>query len=231
MCGRYSLFVRPDDLEDRFGVSISFEYEPRYNAAPGQHLPVIHDASSEAVTLSRWGLVPSWADEASTKLINARAETVGEKPAFRDAYRTRRCLVPADGFYEWTETGNGKQPYRITSTDGEPFAMAGLWETWTPPQTQTGLSDFSGDGPDSEPDELMTFTILTREPNELVREYHDRMAAVLSRDEETAWLDGCPVEDLEPTPDDALRAYPVSTAVNNPVNDSPAVVEEVDASG
>lgn len=232
MCGRYSLFVPPDDLEGRFGVTFEHEYEPRYNAAPGQHLPVIRDDSPSALTLSRWGLVPSWADEANTNLINARAETVSEKPAFRDAYRKRRCLVPADGFYEWTETGNGKQPYRITQTDGTPFAMAGLWETWTPEQTQTELGDFTdaNDG-SARSEELVTFTILTREPNDTVSEYHDRMAVILDRDEESSWLDGAPVEDLEPTPEDTLCAYPVSTAVNSPSNDSPTLVDEVDLTG
>jgi putative SOS response-associated peptidase YedK len=234
MCGRYSLFIPPDDLEERFGVTFDHEYEPRYNAAPGQHLPVIRDDSRASLTLSRWGLVPSWADEASTNLINARAETVSEKPAFRDAYQKRRCLVLADGFYEWTEigNGNGKQPYRITRTDGKPFAMAGLWETWTPEQTQTELSDFvDSDDSSTRSEEWVTFTILTCKPNDIVSEYHHRMAVVLGRDEESPWLDGAPVEDLDPTPEDAMHAYPVSTAVNSPSNDSPAVVDEVDLPG
>jgi putative SOS response-associated peptidase YedK len=229
MCGRYSLFIPPDDLEEYFGATFEYEYDPQYNAAPGQHLPVVRDDSRASITRSRWGLVPSWADEASTNLINARAETVSEKPAFRDAYEKRRCLVPADGFYEWAKTDSGKQPYRITRTDGEPFSMAGLWETWTPEQTQAKLGDFSdSDNSSRDPEELVTFTILTRKPNSVVREYHDRMACVLDRDEESSWLDGASVEDLDPTPEDALHAYPVSTAVNSPANDSPAIIEEVD---
>lgn len=228
MCGRYSLFIAPRDLEEYFGATFEYEFEPRYNAAPGQYLPVVRDDSRESIIRSRWGLVPSWADEASTNLINARAETVSEKPAFRTAYEKRRCLVPVDGFYEWVETDGNKQPYRITRTDDEPFAMAGLWETWTPEQTQAKLGDFSDDRPAGDPEELVTFTILTREPNDVVREYHDRMPVVLDRDEESPWLDGALVEDLEPTPDDVLHAYPVSTAVNNPSNDSSAVVEAID---
>lgn len=250
MCGRYSLFISPDDIEERFGGMFTFEFEPRYNAAPGQQLPVIRDDSRASITQSRWGFVPSWADEASTNLINARSETVEEKPAFRDAYRNRRCLVPVDGFYEWATAGDGhgsKQPYRITRTDEQPFALAGLWETWTPPspetqaqtQIQTGLDDFSAGGsvgdpdpdPESDPEQLVTFTILTREPNDTVSEYHDRMAVILSEAEETAWLDGVGVDALEPTPADALRGYPVSTAVNDPSNDSPVVVEEIDPAG
>lgn len=245
MCGRYSLFISPDDLEERFGATFEFEFEPRYNAAPGQRLPVVRDDSRASITESRWGLVPSWADEASTNLINARSETVAEKPAFRDAYRNRRCLVLADGFYEWTtpdsdstRTGH-KQPYRITRTDEKPFALAGLWESWTPSQThvQTGLGDFSESGSggssvtDSTPDQLETFTILTCEPNDTVREYHDRMAFVLSEESESAWLDGAAVDAIEPSSADALRGYPVSTAVNDPANDSPSVVEEIDLAG
>lgn len=233
MCGRYSLFIQPDEVEERFGARFAFDFEPRYNAAPGQQLPVVRDDSRGSITQSRWGLVPSWADESSTNLINARSETVDEKSAFRDAYHNRRCLVPADGFYEWATTNGSKQPYRITRTDGEPFALAGLWEMWTPPQTQTGLGDFTEEGSvdDSKPEPLVTFTILTREPNATVREYHDRMAVMLSREEESAWLDGVEVDELEPTPADALRGYPVSTAVNNPSNDSPSVVEEIDLAG
>lgn len=241
MCGRYSLFISPDDLEERFGASFEFEFEPRYNAAPGQQLPVIRDDSRASITESRWGLVPSWADEASTNLINSRSETVAEKPAFRDAYHNRRCLVLADGFYEWTTIDGDrtstahKQPYRITRTDEHPFALAGLWETWTPSQTQkqTGLDDFSGGGSvsDPTPEQLETFTILTCEPNDTVREYHDRMALVLPREEESAWLDGAAVDAIKPTAADALRGYPVSTAVNDPANDSPSVVEEIDLPG
>lgn len=233
MCGRYSLFIDPGAVEQRFDARFAFDYEPRYNAAPGQQLPVLRDDSRDSITQGQWGLVPSWADEPSTNLINARAETVGETPAFREAYRNRRCLVPVDGFYEWVETtGGGKQPYRITSTDDRPFALAGLWETWTPDHTQTGLGDFSnGGGPDPDPEALVSFTVLTREPNETVREYHDRMPVVVGEGEESAWLDGTAVGELDPTPEDALRGYPVSTAVNNPANDSPVVVEEIDLSG
>lgn len=246
MCGRYSLFISPDELEERFGATFEFDFEPRYNAAPGQQLPVVCDDSRASITQCRWGLVPSWADEASTNLINARSETVSEKPAFRDAYRNRRCLVLVDGFYEWTTTdsdsGSGsdstghKQPYRITRTDEQPFALAGLWESWTPSQTQrqTGLDDFSnggGDVTDSTPEQLETFTILTCEPNDTVREYHNRMALVLPEEKETAWLDGVAVDAIEPSSADALRGYPVSTAVNDPANDSPVVVEEIDLAG
>lgn len=230
MCGRYSLFIQLDDLEERFSGTIDFEYTPRYNAAPGQQLPVIRNDARDSITECRWGLVPSWAEKPSTDLINARCETVEEKPAFRAAYRSRRCLVPVDGFYEWSETSANKQPYRITRHDEQPFALAGLWDTWTEKQTQTSLDAFGGDEDrtESQPEKLRTFTILTREPNDVVREFHNRMPVILAEDEETMWLAGEPVDALEPTPEDVLRGYPVSTAVNSPQNDSPELIEEVE---
>ncbi|MWG33657.1 SOS response-associated peptidase [Halomarina oriensis] len=227
MCGRYSLFVPPDDLEIRFDADLSFEYRPRYNAAPSQSLPVVRDVSADAITESRWGLLPPWADDESEGIINARAETLAEKPAFRDAYRERRCLVPADGFYEWVEEGGGKQPYRITRTDDEPFALAGLYQEWTPTERQTGLDQFAGGGPEGAPDPVETFTVVTRDPTPFMAQYHHRMALVLDPADEAAWLDGAPVEDVSVHDDDAFRAYPVSTAVNDPTNDSPEVVEEL----
>lgn len=233
MCGRYSLFVDPAAVEERFDARMAFDFEPRYNAAPGQRLPLVRDDSRSSITQAQWGLVPSWADDRSTELINARSESVAETPAFRDAYRNRRCLVPVDGFYEWVDgDGRQKQPYRITSTDDRLFALAGLWETWTPAHTQTGLGDFSNGGSEvDDPAPLVSFTVLTREPNDTVSKYHDRMPVVLGEREESAWLDGVDVGELEPTPEDVLRGYPVSTAVNDPSNDSPTVVEEVDPSG
>jgi putative SOS response-associated peptidase YedK len=230
MCGRYSIFLPPDELEDLFGVRPAPDetFVPHYNAAPGQSLPVVTNDRPETLRHLRWGLVPSWADDEKigNRLINARSETVAEKPAFREAYRTRRCLVLADGFYEWKRTDGDKQPYRITRADGEPFAMAGLWETWKPPQKQTGLGEFGADGPNREVEALETFTIVTTEPSDFVRTYHDRMAVVLPHGAEEAWLESGGHDLLRPYEGD-LRAYPVSTAVNNPTNDSPAVVEEV----
>ncbi|EMA53500.1 MULTISPECIES: SOS response-associated peptidase [Halococcus] len=234
MCGRYTIFTPPDTLEDRFSVTTRRSLEPRYNAAPGQKLPVITNDAPETIDHLQWGLIPGWADDPSigNRLINARAETVDEKRSFKEAYERRRCLVLADGFYEWTETDAGKQPYRVTIDGGEPFALAGLWERWHPPQKQTGLDEFGDGEPDSEADPIETFTIVTTEPNSVIEPLHDRMAVVLSPDSERQWLAGEAdgKELLEPYPAEEMRAYPVSTAVNSPANDSSELVEEVDAS-
>lgn len=231
MCGRYTIFTPPDDVEERFGATFERPPKPRYNAAPGQSLPVITNDEPETIDLLKWGLIPQWADDASigNRLINARAETVAEKRSFRDAYEKRRCLVLADGFYEWTDTDDGKQPYRVVLDSRKPFAMAGLWERWNPPQKQTGLNEFGEGRPDSETDPIETFTIITTEPNETVEKLHDRMAVVLRRDDEERWLAGDGEELLRPYPAEEMDAYPVSVAVNDPSNDFPELIEEADA--
>jgi putative SOS response-associated peptidase YedK len=237
MCGRYSLFTPPEEFEDRFDVTVE-TYEPRYNAAPGQSLPVITDRDETTVTGMEWGLVPSWADERDGQ-INARGETVHEKPTFREAFARSegdlaagRCLVPADGFYEWVEEGGTSQPYRVRLTGDRPFAMAGLWSQWRPETTQTGLSAFGGgDGPAAEPDIVETFTVVTTEPNSVVGDLHHRMAVILPPEDEQRWLSADPGEAqdlLDPYPGAEMEAYPVSPAVGDPANDSPALVEPLD---
>jgi putative SOS response-associated peptidase YedK len=217
MCGRYAIFTPPDQLAKRFDLPIP-DIEPRYNAAPSQQLPIVPD-DAEEIRLARWGLTPAWADE-QRDLINARVETLDEKPSFRDA---KRCLVPADGFYEWVEDRGEKQPYYVSRRDGEPFAMAGLRTRWEPKSRQTGLDSFSNEGADAEePDAIETFTIVTTEPNEVVEKLHHRMAVILSRERE--WLSG---GEFSLASADELRAYPVSGAVNSPTNDDPSLVREV----
>ncbi len=231
MCGRYTLFTPPADLEERFGASFEHPPTPRYNAAPGQSLPVITNDAPETIDTFEWGLIPHWAEDASgNRPINARAETVAEKRSFRDAYENRHCLVLADGFYEWQGTSEGKQPYRVTLDSREPFAMAGLWERWQPPGKQTGLSEFGNGRPEAETDAVETFTVITTEPNDVVGTLHDRMAVVLPAAEEQRWLAEGDADLLRPYPDEMVP-YPVSTAVNDPSNDSPELVEEVDAVG
>jgi putative SOS response-associated peptidase YedK len=235
MCGRYSLFAPPADIEARFDASFAFDFEPRYNAAPSQSLPVITDADPDSIRRMEWGLVPSWADGRSDHgHINARAETVAEKRSFAEAYEARRCLVPADGMYEWVSAGSGKQPYRVALPDDELFAMAGLYERWEPPQRQTGLGEFTTGGDDSGEDDVVeTFTIVTTEPNDTVADLHHRMAVILDPAEEREWLTGGTdtVADLLDPYGGAMRTYPISTAVNDPSNDFPGIIEEVEVSG
>jgi putative SOS response-associated peptidase YedK len=235
MCGRYTLVVAQDELEARFDAQFPEDgaessFSPRYNMAPGQQLPVITNEQPETIRRLEWGLVPSWADDDSGGLINARAESVAEKPSFRGAYEQRRCLVPADGFYEWVDTADGKQPYRVSFDDDRVFAMAGLWERWKPETTQTGLDAFGGGVADeTESGPLETFTIITTEPNDLVADLHHRMAVILEPDTEQRWLTGEAGHDvLEPSPADGMCAEPVSTAVNDPSTDEPSLIEPVE---
>ncbi|WP_280585123.1 SOS response-associated peptidase [Halorubrum sp. Boch-26] len=243
MCGRYTLFAPAEDLEARFDADFG-GVEPSYNCAPGQELPVIADEVPDRAARMEWGLTPSWADE-SFGLINARGETVREKRSFADAFERRRCLVPADGFYEWVDGGgpdggggSGKTPYRVAFEDDRPFAMAGLYERWQPPEpetTQTGLGAFGGgsaEGADTGDSggPVETFTIVTTEPNDLVADLHHRMAVILDPDEEETWLRGDPDEAaalLDPYPADELTAHPVSPRVNSPAVDAPELIERL----
>lgn len=230
MCGRYSQTRPIEDLVEQFRIDLVLQQPaPRFNVAPTQDVPVVRldDEGRRALDLLRWGLVPAWAKDLSVgnRMINARAETVFEKPAFRSAFKKRRCLVVADGFYEWKrldESGKKKQPYRMTWHDGRPFAFAGLWEQWKGP-----------DGP------VRTCTILTTTANAMMRQVHDRMPVILDGEEATArWLspDSGPEELmplLQPLPDDRLAAYPVSARVGSPRFDDPACIERLvdDAAG
>jgi putative SOS response-associated peptidase YedK len=221
MCGRFTIFADPAQLAERFNATLpAEELLPRYNAAPTQRLPVIRNEGDErAIELLRWGLIPFWAKDPAigNQMINARAETLPEKPSFRTPLQKRRCLVLADGFYEWKKTEQGKTPLRIGLKTGEPFAFAGLWETWKQP---------SGDL-------LRTFTIITTPPNSLMEPIHNRMPAMLLPEDEALWLDNSAgvigwLSALRPYPAELMTAYPVSSRVNSPANDDPAVVERVE---
>ena len=217
MCGRFSIFADPERLAERFDAGLPPEgLRPRYNAAPTQSLPVLLNEEDRVIQLLRWGLVPFWAKDPSigSQMINARAETLAEKPAFRNALKKRRCLVLADGFYEWQKTLTGKAPMRITLASGEPFAFAGLWENWDLP----------------EGDKLRTFTIITTSPNELVAPIHNRMPVILRPEHEPLWLDNDAepsawLDVLRPYPSELMKAYPVSKRVNFVGNDDAEVVE------
>ncbi|MFB6068773.1 MAG: SOS response-associated peptidase [Halobacterium sp.] len=214
MCGRTSLFAPQPAVEARFDAEAAAPLRPRYNVAPGEDLAAVTNEAPATIDHLEWGLLPHWADDPTTshRPINARAESVAEKPSFRDAYRERRALVLVDGYYEWLERPDDTtQPYRIERRDGEPFALAGLWERWSGEHTRD------------------TVTVVTTAANDRLRSIHDRMPVVLSPDREREWLDAGAGEDLlTPYPEDDLRAYPVSTRVNDPANDDPSVVEPVD---
>jgi putative SOS response-associated peptidase YedK len=221
MCGRFTLRAPPQALADEFELAEVSLFEPRFNIAPTQSVPAIrlHDGGRQLAQF-RWGLVPFWADDPKIgyRLINARSESAASKAAFRDAFKKRRCLVLADGFYEWKKSGKTKQPFHIRRADGKPFAFAGLWERWQPP--------------DGEP--LETCTILTTTANATLSALHDRMPVILERPDRAAWLDPAAAKDdlqalLRPLPDDALTAVPVSTYVNSPRNQGPQCLEAVEA--
>ena len=217
MCGRTSLFAAREDLERQFDARMVADggYRPRYNIAPGDPLEVVTNRATDEIDRYRWGLVPFWADEPEEGLVNARSETVAEKRVFRDAWESRPCLVLSSGFYEWRERDGGpKRPYRIYRDDAPAFAMAGLWDVW------------EGDGR-----ELPCVTILTTEPNDLLRSIHDRMPVVLPDGDEGTWLAAGPDERAElcrPYPADDLDAYEISTRVNDPGNDGPSVIEPLE---
>ena len=218
MCGRFAFYSPSEATAALFGARGSLVMKPRYNIAPTQDIAAIRndEEGGRELTALRWGLVPFWAKDPSigNRMINARAETVAEKPAFRAAYRRRRCLVLADGFYEWYKEGSGKTPYFITQADDTPFAFAGLWEHW-----QSKESD----------DVIESATLLTAAANDFMATLHHRMPVILDQNAADRWLAG---------DDDAieyalahgprLKAYPVDRHVNNPRNEG---VNLIDAAG
>ncbi len=222
MCGRFTLRASASVVAEHFAIFELPPFGPRFNIAPSQPVAVVRLAPggsepTRELVWPRWGLIPSWAKDPGigNRMINARAETVAEKPAFRGAFRRRRCLLPADGFYEWQGRGRGKQPYFIRLHDDRLFAFAGLWESWQRP-------DHSA---------VESCTLLTTEPNELIRPIHDRMPVILAPEDYRRWLDpsveeaGQLISLLGSFPSDAMRAHPVGTLVNSPANDEPQCVE------
>jgi len=217
MCGRYTLRASGETLAEQFKLSEAPQLTPRYNIAPTQTVPVVRAGTGgRELALLRWGLVPAWARDLSVgaRMINARSETVAEKPAFRDALRRRRCLIIADGFYEWQQARGAKQPFYFRVGGGTPFAMAGLWEIWR--------------GPDDA--RVESCTILTTRANPLLAPLHERMPVILRPEHHAIWLDpdlrdAGPLEQLfEPFPAESMDAYPVGVAVNRVGNDSPALI-------
>jgi putative SOS response-associated peptidase YedK len=222
MCGRYALAQEHEALRIRFGFiddpSSPFRHTPRYNIAPTQISPVVTQGKNRELQIMRWGFVPHWAKDSSigNKLINARSETVSEKPSFRDSFREKRCLVPSTGFFEWKKQpgSRSKQPMLIRITDREIFAFAGLWSVWNDPPTGK---------------ELHTFTILTTEPNDFMKPIHNRMPVILRPEAEESWVDpSSDPADLEKLfssyPSELMDAYNVSNVVNSPGNDTPECI-------
>ena len=225
MCGRYTLSAPGEVVAELFGLPDVPTLAPRFNVAPTQESLVVRAApgGGRHADLLRWGLVPAWADDPAigNRMINARSEGVAEKPAFRSSFKSKRCLVAADGFFEWQKLPGGKkQPWHIRLASGEPFAIAGLWARWT-----------KGDEP------LETFTILTTAPNEVAGAIHDRMPVILARNEYDRWLDP-EVSDpealqalLDAYPAAEMVAHPVSTRVGSPSQDDPGLVEPIGPAG
>ena len=207
-------------------IGTPLNLRPRYNVAPSQDVAVVRaDDGGRTLGMLRWGLIPAWAKDHAIgyKLINARSETAAEKPSFRSAFRTRRCLIPADGFYEWRREGKSRQPWLFGLRDGAPFAFAGLWERWTVPQGAALAGSLSERSPG---DAVETCTILTTVANGTVAPVHGRMPVILPPDAYGPWLAGEDVA-LAPYPADAMTAHPVSTLVNRPANDDPRCVEPI----
>ncbi|MCG8348455.1 MAG: SOS response-associated peptidase [Chloroflexales bacterium] len=216
MCGRYSLQASGAAVAEQFQLIEVPELTPRYNIAPTQPVAVVRaSANGNTLHMLRWGLIPSWSKDssASARMINARSETAAEKPSFRAAFKQRRCLIPANGFFEWQGKGRQKQPFYFQLDDSQLFAFAGLWEGWKGPD---GLVE--------------TCTILTTSANDLLQPIHDRMPVIIDPANYGLWLDSSlhdpdPLQDLfQPYPAAAMRAYPVSTVVNKPANETPQCI-------
>ena len=220
MCGRYTLKTPIERLSEKFQFPEIIPLKPRYNIAPSQSVAVVRllpDDTDRKLARLRWGLLPAWVKD-PTKVqqpINAKAETAAEKPMFRDAFKRRRCLVPADGFYEWKQDGGRKQPVYIHMKDGEPFAIAGLWEHW--------------EGQDGQV--IESCTLLTTEPNDVLAPIHNRMPVILDPKDYARWLDPDVQEVsqlkrlLQPYPPEAMTYFPVNLRVNNPRNDDALCIE------
>jgi putative SOS response-associated peptidase YedK len=224
MCGRFTLTADPNDLREAFPwVNIPEGVGPRYNIAPSQPVAVIPNDGKNQLDFFVWGLIPSWAKDPAigNRMINARAETISEKPSFRTAFRRRRCLIPASGFFEWKQEPGRKTktPMYIRLKSGKPFALAGLWERWDAPDGST----------------VFSCAIVTTQPNELMQVIHNRMPVILPSQSYSLWVNPTEpplpklTELLKPYPASEMIAYPVSTLVNSPANDLPTCIEPVAA--
>jgi putative SOS response-associated peptidase YedK len=221
MCGRFALKTPPRSIQEHFNLPEAVNLAPRYNIAPSQTVAVIRhlpEKSFRQLDLLHWGLIPGWAKDMNIgyKMINARGETLGQKPSFRPAFKKKRCLIVADGFFEWKQSGKGKQPIYVQLANGAVFGFAGLWESWKKP---------SGDTVES-------CTIITTSPNELLQEVHERMPVILNPEKYTTWLQNSTPEHylqqlLVPYPAIEMEFYRVSSLMNSPKNDLPSCIRPI----
>jgi putative SOS response-associated peptidase YedK len=221
MCGRFALKTPPRTIQEHFQLPETVDLSPRYNIAPSQEIAAVRllpEKGIRQLDMLHWGLIPHWARDMKIgyRMINARAETLAQKPSFRAAFKKRRCLIIADGFYEWKHAGKAKQPFYVHLKNGAVFAFAGLWESWHSPDGST----------------LESCTIITTSANELISEIHDRMPVILPPSQYGSWLQvSTPEQSLQqlfaPYPAEAMEAYRVSAEVNSPRNDTPACIKAI----
>lgn len=216
MCGRYTVSVLPEIIEQYFGLEVPEGFSQRYNSAPSQLLPVITNKDPDLIQLFKWGLIPSWSKDSSIghKMINARSETIMEKPSFKTPFKTKRCLVIADSYYEWKNTSEGKQPYRIKLSNQEVFAFAGIWEIWNHEET------------------IKSFSIITTQAVKELSDLHERMPVILPKENMKAWInDSLKQEEALALINDCIKDnfeyYQVSKKVNSPNNDFYELIEKV----
>lgn len=222
MCGRFTSLLTPELLKVIYEITAPVACEPRFNIAPTQQVLVVRDdfSGNRQATTMRWGLIPSWAKDSSSsaRMINARSETVHEKPAFRHAIRSRRCIIPAHGYFEWSKTGSTKVPHYISLKNGSPLSFAGIWEAWNSPAGEI----------------VESFSILTTQANSLIEQIHDRMPVILHRVEHQIWLDRTVNDPLDlqrlyqPYPSELLQEWAVTNLVNSPRNDGAELIQPQD---
>lgn len=217
MCGRYTITLDPADFAEELGVAeFPSDFEPRYNVAPTQQVAVVRDSESRKVEWMKWGLIPFWAKDSAigVRLINARSETLSEKPSFKQALVQRRCLILADGFFEWQKSeGKAATPFYLKLKNSRPFAFAGLWDIWRSPEKE----------------DVLSCTLITCAANELVAPIHDRMPVLFDKSTAWQWLQPAPLEELEkqlqPYPADLMLAYPIGKGINTARLDSPELIQ------
>jgi len=218
MCGRFQLSVKGKHINERFNVEVYDDlYRPSFNCAPSQNVAVISNMEAKKLSFFRWGLIPFWAkdEKFGNKLINSKAETINEKPSFKNSFRQKRCLVICNGFYEWKKENNKKTPYRIFLKNNELFSMAGIWDTWK----------------DGEDRPINSFSIITTTPNSLMKNIHHRMPVILRKEDEKKWLEKTDQNELlkllKPFEDKLMDTYPISELVNSPTNNSPEIIKKI----